>query len=349
MTDLSILESQEDLVQEICDLRKQLNDALGGLEKRVRNEWERIYQEEHIKKALSTSMVRIHRNIFLQNINEPSHLTFYTTKCVEMCTVNETALFHVEINPKLKSVLTIPRGDMASLMTKRKDGNIYATERFKLLKDCKACVRGVFEIKDLDGKEPGFVDLVVLSETRFVLLDFENYRCCLVDMQSGQVISHYALSCQALISACIVGDNKVAVSMCDEEQMLCVVQLFTVADCFITPAMKIVLREYDWSIITLEGRENIYKEFDGHIGENFVTSMAINAFKSRLFISVHDDNSLYCVGIDDDNLYVVGSDSDNVFQISPDGDVLQIITEGIPSSPFRIRFTTAGERSLLTN
>ncbi|KAL3888616.1 hypothetical protein ACJMK2_000981 [Sinanodonta woodiana] len=128
-------------------------------------------------------------------------------------------------------------------------------------------------------------------------------------------------------------------------------------------------KTYYWSIITLDGKEKSYHEFDG-AGTN-QTYVALNAFKSRLYISVWKDDSLHCFGLNgtkhftfthidlkgpqgvsidrDDNVYVVGYRSDNIFQLSPGGVLIRIIVNEIEKDPIGISFDKNGDKFALSH
>ncbi|KAK3598924.1 hypothetical protein CHS0354_036238 [Potamilus streckersoni] len=126
---------------------------------------------------------------------------------------------------------------------------------------------------------------------------------------------------------------------------------------------------YYLSIITLEGKEKSYHDFKGK-GNN-QTYVALNASKTRLYISVWADCSLHCFGLDgmkhfrfthqslegpqgvsvdrDDNVYVVGSRSHNIFQICSDGFLIHVIVNGIEKTPMGLCFNQDGDTFALTH
>ncbi|KAK3598928.1 hypothetical protein CHS0354_036242 [Potamilus streckersoni] len=129
------------------------------------------------------------------------------------------------------------------------------------------------------------------------------------------------------------------------------------------------VHRYYWSIITLEGKVKSFHNFYG-VGTS-QTFIALNAFKSRLYISVWKDNSLHCFGLDgmkhfrfthhdlkapqgvsvdrDDNVYIVGCLSENIFQLSPDGSLIRIFLTRTVSKPMGICFDQNGDRFVLTH
>ncbi|KAL3888180.1 hypothetical protein ACJMK2_000559 [Sinanodonta woodiana] len=97
----------------------------------------------------------------------------------------------------------------------------------------------------------------------------------------------------------------------------------------------------------------------------------MNNSKTRVYVTVHDKNSLLCfnmegkkqytyspdnlkcplgVAVDrDDNIYVVGYSSHNIHQLSPEGCIIQVITTGVPHNPMAISFDNSRDTFIITN
>ncbi|KAK3603002.1 hypothetical protein CHS0354_016817 [Potamilus streckersoni] len=128
-------------------------------------------------------------------------------------------------------------------------------------------------------------------------------------------------------------------------------------------------KTYYWSLISTEGNEISFYEFDGEGSDQ--TFVALNKLKKLLYMSVYLDNSLHCFGLNgrkcftfehpnliqsqglaldsDDNVYVVGTQSKNILQLSADGSLIQIIVKDMEKKPNGICFNQNGDKFLLTN
>ncbi|KAL3888620.1 hypothetical protein ACJMK2_000985 [Sinanodonta woodiana] len=275
---------------------------------------------------------------------------------------NDIVTMQLEVNPQLNSVVNIPRGEIGTLKIKKRGESPVVPDRFKPLQQCIVERVNVKDIKGLKNKTPlvkyftpCYTKVTFTSTEQLMLVDYENKILFLLDSLCNILCSHTFL--YKPFDVCIIhgkGDeNVVAVSVPDKNS----VHLFSLEDNSITHLKSIQTKykcfgiaaynqkelivsgpcndrmAYYWSIITLDGKEKSYHEFDG--AGTHQTYIALNAFKSRLYISAYAEGSLCCFGLNgtkhftfrnqllrepqgvsvdrDDNVYVVGYRSDNIF------------------------------------
>ncbi|KAK3590384.1 hypothetical protein CHS0354_035873 [Potamilus streckersoni] len=358
------------LIKEILALKKSINTVLDDLETRVKIECEKIYNDERNKLeklnlGFKSQIISI-RNLncitesvckfstqsqtFLLAKQIMSQLSLSKSQIDKKYSENAILKLELEINPQLRSIMSIPRGDIAEMKMTRNDEKTVIAHGFKSL---KGCMVEAVDVKNIQSHGDEFP----------------------------------RLSCYPW-QLCAVGQSEIAVSVPGNRT----IKFLSVKDNIITHTREVRTRHkcygiaivsqdemilsgpcgehsrYYWSLVNLDGKEKSYHEFDGEGDDH--TYVALNTFKTRIYISVYRDNSLHCFGFDgkkyftfkhkdldgtqniaidrDDNVYVVGSDSHNIFQLSADGVLIQIITDVIPNDPMAMRLNEDGDRFLLT-
>ncbi|KAK3599431.1 hypothetical protein CHS0354_036449 [Potamilus streckersoni] len=278
----------------------------------------------------------------------------------------------------------VVEGTIMKLMTKKEN---YDSPLTSVKKHCPLEVTGVIEVKGPDDKNPQYTDLVSLPEDQVVLIDSNNNRCFLLD-SSFNNISSYPLSNKPRRVSLFDG-NEVAVTLNNKNQ----IQFLTVKNNTIKPTRMIKTRlpcfgiavagkgstivtgpnfarsKCYWSVINDRGEEMSYHEYwDSALNDSY---LALNASKTRVYISTWETNSLFCFDIAgrrlfvyspdnlkgsygitldmDDNVYVVGKQSKNIHQLSPDGAILQILTAELPQYPAAVTYKRTKNQLLLTN
>ncbi|KAL3888526.1 hypothetical protein ACJMK2_000892 [Sinanodonta woodiana] len=315
-----------------------------------------------------------------------SHLSLSLSQVDERYSDNAILKLELEINPQLKSIVSIPKGELVKMKMTRNDENTVITQGFKSLKGCMVEAVGVRKIQVHGDDNPWYSDVLYVSPDHVILIDYMNDACQLLDTSFNSVCVYRLPGYPWQVS--VVCQNEIAVSMPEKKEILCL----SVKDNTITHTREVQTRHmccgiaivsqeemivsgpcgkdslYYWSLVTLNGKEKSYHEFDGE--GDAKTYVALNTFKTRIYISVFCDNSLHCFGFDgekhftfkhqdldrpqkvaidrDDNVYVVGSYSHNIFQLSPDGILIQIITNDTPNDQTAMCFNDEGDRFLLT-
>ncbi|KAL3888632.1 hypothetical protein ACJMK2_000997 [Sinanodonta woodiana] len=387
------------LTTEIRTLKKIINDALDDLETRVKEEGNKIFNDEKKRIEQTNQRCQSHvtairnSNVVLESASKyaTQNQTFLLIKKItnqyfmskrhndDMFSKNDIVTLQLEVNKQLTSVINIPRGEIGMLRMKKNDEIPVVPDGFKPLKECIAECVDVKDIKGSKDKAPWYTKVIFTSNEHLLLVDYENKMLYLLDSLCNIVFSHTFL--RKPFDVCIVskhGEDIAAVSLPITKS----VHLFSLKDNSITFVKQIQTKymcygiaaynleelivsgpcgddmRYYWSIITLDGKEKSYHEFAG-AGTN-QTYVALNAFKSRLYISVWKDDSLHCFGLNgtkhftfthidlkgpqgvsidrDDNVYVVGCRSQNIFQLSPGGLLIRIIVNEIEKYPRGICF-----------
>ncbi|KAL3888349.1 hypothetical protein ACJMK2_000719 [Sinanodonta woodiana] len=392
--------------REIQALKKTINDALDDLDMRVKEEGRKIceketerigqlnhYYESHImairnsdvvvesasKHATQSQMFQLTKTIINQLSVSQRHIEDKYSK--------QTITLQLEVNPQLKSISAIPRGEIGSLRMKRNDESSILCDGFKPLSDCIAepvIVKGVQATGDMT---PWYTSITFIPDMQVLVADYNNETCNMLDSKYDTITS-YQLSGKPW-SICMAGEKKVAITFPHNKS----IQIISIQDNSITPIRQICTqymcygiacyndeelivsgpcndsKRYYWSLITLEGNEKSCHVFDGR--GNCQTYVALNALKTRLYISINKDNSLHCFGLDgskyftfthrelkgpqavaldrDDNVYLLVGEPNNILQLLPDGSLNQIIVRNLKKSPLGISFDHNGDKFVLTH
>ncbi|KAK3575951.1 hypothetical protein CHS0354_019269 [Potamilus streckersoni] len=232
------------------------------------------------------------------------------------------------------------------------------------------------------SSRPCFNAACFLSDGSIMLLYCNDHTCCLFDSEF-KYITEFRLSNRPE-SIRVVGEKEVAVTLPEDH----IIQLLaTSSPIKPTRAIKtkricldvasinrnefIISGKTYWSIVSTDNIEKSFNPIPGDISESSNTSVALDRFKTRVYITVDDQKSLYCYSLDgqilflyshkelqcpsgvavanNDTIYVVGRWSHNLHQISPDGDFLQVTKADIPINPLDICFNTLGNKFLIIN
>ncbi|KAL3892342.1 hypothetical protein ACJMK2_004555 [Sinanodonta woodiana] len=246
----------------------------------------------------------------------------------------------------------------------------------------------IFNLECKEQKTAFYTGGVWFPDGHILLADFSNRACFLFD-STYKVITSFSLTSNPC-SMCFLHDHEVAVTLPD----LKTVQFLSVRDsairdagqvqtkyrCFGVSAISInevvvtggtnVRDKCYWSLVSRTAGERCHSEFDCPLVTG--AHVTLNNRKSRVYISVEMNNSLYCFGLRDakqyfvyssrelqcplgvavdneDNVYVVGCRSNNIHKLSPEGITLQVITSGVPRRPLRIFFEKSREYFMVTN
>ncbi|KAL3888554.1 hypothetical protein ACJMK2_000920 [Sinanodonta woodiana] len=408
---LSKLESAvNDLTIEIRTLKKIINNALDDLERRVIEEGNKIVYDEkkRIEKTNQRCQSRVtairNSNVALESASKyatQNQMFLFIKKITNQCFMtkrhnddmfskNDFVTLQLDINPQLNYITNIPRGEMGMLRMKKNDEIPVVPDGFKLLKECITERVNVKDMKGLKNKTPWYSKVTITSNEQLLLVDCENRILYLLDSLCNIVCSHIFLD--QPFDVCILSEyseDVAAVSLprtksvhlfsLKDNSIAYVKQIQTKYRCYGIAAYnhdELIVsgpcgdnKTYYWSVITLDGKEKSYHEFAG-AGTN-QTYVALNAFKSRLYISVWKDDSLHCFGLNgvkqftfthldlkesqgvsvdrDDNVYVVGYRFHNIFQLSPSGLLIQIIVSEIEKDPMGICFDKRGDRFVLSH
>ncbi|KAL3888537.1 hypothetical protein ACJMK2_000903 [Sinanodonta woodiana] len=408
---LSKLESDvNNLTTEIRTLKKVINDALDDLEKRVKEEGNKIFNDEKKRIEQTNTVCQSHvmairnSNVVLESARQyatQNQMFLLIKKITNQCFMskrqneerfskNDIVTLQLEVNPQLNSVINIPRGEIGMLRMKKNGEIPVVPDGFKPLKECIAERVNVKYIKGLKYRTPEYTKVIFTSNEQLLLVDCDNKMLYLLDSLCNIVCSHTFLDNPC--DVCIVnerGEDVAAVSVplsnsihlfyLKDNSITYVKQIQTKYKCFGIAAYnneELIVsgpcgdnKTYYWSIITLNGKEQSYHEFDG--AGTIQTYVALNAFKSRLYISAKKDDSLHCFGLNgmkqftfrhpnlkgpqgvsvdrDDNVYVVGFVSHNIFQLSPGGLLIRIIVNEIEKKPMGISFDKNGDKFVVSH
>ncbi|KAK3598925.1 hypothetical protein CHS0354_036239 [Potamilus streckersoni] len=407
-SNLSKLESDVNhLTIEIRILKNTINGALDDLEKKVREEGDRIFSEEkkrieQLDNCHQSQITAIRNsNVAMESASKyatQTQMLLHTKKISNQLSLtkqyiddnyltNDILTLELEVNSQLKSVTKIPRGELGRVKMKRNKETLLVPEGFKPLKECMAILLNVTEIKGLNNKTPWYAKAIYTSNKQLLVTDFSNNIFYILDSSYDIVGSHKFPD--SPFDLCMVDEEVVVTTLPHEKS----IHFLSIKDKVITYKTQIQTKYlcysittfnheelivsgpcdddnmYYWSIITLEGKEKSYHKFKGK-GNN-QTYVALNASKTRLYISVYKDNSLHCFGLDgmkqftfthqslkgpqgvsvdrDDNVYLVGSQSHNIIKICSDGFLFQVIVNGIEKTPMGLCFNQDGDTFALTH
>ncbi|KAL3888182.1 hypothetical protein ACJMK2_000561 [Sinanodonta woodiana] len=399
------LESQVNgLTDQIREMRTKINTALDELEMKVKMEGRRIHKEVAIRTQEENnqclSLIHAIRNSqllcetvhkygndiqkFLTADKLKSQLPSYYSQVREKYDRTDKVTVKVKFTPLLQSIVSFSSSDFGKLVSKTV--SIYTVSGLrKPTKECQVEKVETFNV-NISGGTPGYIGITILPRGRVMLLDYNKSKCILLN-NSYQVVATYKLTKQPS-DICVVGDEEVAVSVRFEKK----IQLLSVKDDVISPVRTITTTyecwgissaekgemvvvgdcgndRYCWSLIR-DGREVSYSD-QYHTKSGYVNYIAINNSKTRVYITLHDKNSLLCFNMEgkkqytyspdnlkcpsgvtvdrDDNIYVVGYASNNIHQLSPEGCILHVITTEIPQYPWAISFDNSRDIFIITN
>ncbi|KAL3888309.1 hypothetical protein ACJMK2_000680 [Sinanodonta woodiana] len=397
LTNSSNLPSQaKRIMDQVRDLRKKLNDAFDQLEIDLQQRiqficWRELSKIQETDKRCQSLKAAIKNTYVVSEAVDKygsheqkdalakkiKHHTSGLKRTICQRTIKTKALtFHLDINPILNLILAIPTRNIFGLKVRRNECEVYDSDKEWLRKSYKP--RMVDSLTTEVSNNAVYISqssIIFANRNRWLNLDLSTKRTTVGFMPEG---------CNDASSVCIIGDKKVAVSF----PTLKTVYLFSVYDgnlrvkdhfntrqmCSSIIAVNrndiIVSGQCDdgqsfyWSLVTLQGKETSYHEFDGH-GESH-THVALTSRKTLLYLCIRGGNSLYCFGLDgalyyrkrleglvgaagvaldkDDNVYVVGEISGNIIQVSQDGKILNVFQEGITRSPCGIFFNPSGDQ-----
>ncbi|KAL3888310.1 hypothetical protein ACJMK2_000681 [Sinanodonta woodiana] len=402
LTNSSNLPSKEKrIIDQVRDLRKQLNDAFDELERDLQQRTQKICRIE-LSKIQETekrcqSLKAAIKNTYL--VSEAvdkygshelkdalakqikHHTSGLNRKICQTTFQNEALTFHLDINPILNLILAIPTRDIVGLKVRRNECEVIDADEQWLQKYYEP--RMVDSLTTEVSNNAVYMSqssIIFTNRNRWLNLDLSTKRTTVRFMPEG---------CSDASSVCIIGDKEVAVSF----PTLKTVYLFSVYDgnlsvkyhfntrqmCSSITAVNqeeiIVSGQCDdgqsfyWSLVTLQGKETSYHEFDGH-GESH-THVALTSRKTLLYLCIRGGNSLYCFGLDgalyyrkrleglvsaagvaldkDNNVYVVGKISGNIIQVSQDGKSLKVFLEGLTGYPSGLFFNPSGDQFIFFN
>ncbi|KAL3864942.1 hypothetical protein ACJMK2_006585 [Sinanodonta woodiana] len=399
------LECQMNVVSAaIRDLRKKLNDALDEFEQKIKMDGKLIYKGDMIQKqeenhaclSLLNSIRNSRAVLEVVNQNGNTIQKFLVTDKTKWQLTSYSELIHekfekiskitlqLDVDPVLQSLM---EGKFAKLVTNSEYKNFPLTIWKKPTKHWPLLAAAVYEVKGPYEESQRYTDLVCLTEDQVMLIDDYNNRCCLLD-SSFCNISSYTLPDKPW-SIRIFAAGEVVVSLRNKNQ----IQFLVVKDNTIRPTRMIqtrlpcwgidvvgkgsivvsgpntAIKKCYWSVINDRGEETSYHEYGDRAWTN--SYIALNALKTRVYISSWGTDSLLCFDIlgsllfvynpcnlkgsfgitldMDDYVYVVGRNSKNIHQLSPDGAVLQILTDGLPQFPVAITYNRSKNQLLLTN
>ncbi|KAL3886972.1 hypothetical protein ACJMK2_026928 [Sinanodonta woodiana] len=397
------IESQtNEIVSTIRYAREQVNNLFDVIENEVKQKRRQIYDEEtnklnHIYRESLSQLTAVHGSrqlldailrlgnetqVFLTARQTKLQLTNYREQIVKKYTYIESKEITLTLHDSLKTLMSIAADQLATIQTQ--------------IKVDKLSLDGIFRTPTLDsvietkcpnsGSTPSYRGSAWLCSDFILLSDYMNSKCCLYSPEYTH-LADYTL--KETWDVCSLAEGEVAVTATNAKkiQFLTCTSTITPTRSFTTRYYcdgiaalsedKLVIsgyndsgnKNYYWSILTTQGKEEYYHEIDQKGGT--VTYLAINESKTRLYMSCHDTDTVYCfglngqvhfvytneqlkgpmgIGVDRDNyLYVAGYQPNNIHQILPDGNLIQIITIGIPEWPRKLTFDKSGNRFLLTN
>ncbi|KAL3888371.1 hypothetical protein ACJMK2_000739 [Sinanodonta woodiana] len=407
VSNLKQLDSQiQNLMEEITTLKRRINTALDDMETRVRTECQKIYYDEENKLEKNNlrfkSQIMSIRNSsyvinYVSGFATESQTLLLAKRILSQLSVslsqvdkryNDNAILKLdlEINPLLEYIVSIPKGELVKMKMTGNSENTVLTHGLKSLKGCMVEAVDVREIEVYGDEYPCYTDVVYVFPDNILLTDHANEVCHLLDTLFDSVSIFRLPGCPGQVS--VVCQNEIAVSVPENKT----IKFLLVKDNTITQTREVKTRHmcsgiaivsldemiisgpcgkdslYYWSVVTLDGKEKSYHEFDGE--GDAQTYVALNTLTTRIYISVYEDSSIHCFGFDgqkhfifkhqylngtqkvvidkNDYVYAVGSSSNNIFQLSPDGIIIQIITNVIPNNPVAMCFNEGGDGFLLT-
>ncbi|KAL3888557.1 hypothetical protein ACJMK2_000923, partial [Sinanodonta woodiana] len=211
---LSKLESDvNNLTIEIRTLKKKVNDTLDDLEKRVKEEGNRLFSdekkriEETNQRCQSHVMAIRNSNVVLESVCKyatQNQMFLLVKKITNQCFMserynddmfskNDIVTLQLEVNPQLNSVINIPRGELGTLRMKKNGEITVVSDEFKALKECIVERVNVKDIKGLKDKTPCYTKVTFTSHEQLLLVDSKNKMLYLLDSFYNIVCSHIFL------------------------------------------------------------------------------------------------------------------------------------------------------------
>ncbi|KAL3891833.1 hypothetical protein ACJMK2_004079 [Sinanodonta woodiana] len=396
---------------EIGDIRKKLNTLLDDIEKMVKLEGNRIYKEWLIRKQEQNhqcqSLLNAIRNsqalvetvvhfgsdtqIFLVTRKTMKQLKYYSDQIREKFERVDNIRISLELDSNMKAVLMKDALGLVKIECQQETKDLQCTNLMIPLKKQTVELSRAIDIQCPNLKYPLYYGIVQLPDGYTILADYNNKTCCLFD-SSHNFITSYNLPGNPY-GMCLIGDNEVAVTIPNMKT----VQFLTISDGSITEtgmvAAKYRTQGVDsltreeiivsghcgnapistkcyWSLITRNGNVKIHHEFD--CKRTLCAHVAVDASKSRVYISVTNANAVYCFGLIDGkqyfiysskdlvhpwgialdreyNVFIVGSQSNNIHKLSPSGVTLEIITCGVLENPKGISFNHSKDNFVITS
>ncbi|KAL3891412.1 hypothetical protein ACJMK2_003674 [Sinanodonta woodiana] len=395
------------LTTEIRNIRKEINDVLDKLEEHVKTEGNKIYKEEVIKKQEDNhqclSIIHAVRNShylleaahkygsnlqkFLMAEKMTSQLHSYYNLVGEKYEKTETIRFEVQIASPIKSILSLSLSELGKVVATTSSNTVSLIHSSRPLKDCHVEKVDVIDFKvPTTGYAPYYSGVTFLHGDRVMLADANNKQCILLS-SSYQFITSHTLTGQPW-NICVLDDQEVAVSLFNHNK----IQILSVIDDIIRPVRMITTKyncygisaagkeeivvngycdnnKYQWSLINTRGEVKCTHQYDStDYRDNYI---AVNNMKTRVYVSVHTNNSLLCFDMDGkklfiyspdnlrgpmgiavdryDNIYVLGNNSNNLHQLCPDGSVQQVVNTGVPIGATAICIHQRNDILIITN
>ncbi|KAL3888539.1 hypothetical protein ACJMK2_000905 [Sinanodonta woodiana] len=224
---LSKLESDvNNLTIEIKTLKKIINAALDDLEERVKEEGNKIVNDEkkRIEKANQRCQSHVtairNSNVVLESASKyaTQNQMFLLTKKVAkqflmskrhndgIFSKNDVVTLQLAVNKQLTSVIDITRGEIGMLRM-NKNGEIpVVLDGFKPLKECIAERVNVKDMKVLKEKTPEYTKVIFTSNEQLMLVDCDNKIVYLLDPLCNIVCSHTFLDTP--FDVCILNEHS---------------------------------------------------------------------------------------------------------------------------------------------
>ncbi|KAL3891970.1 hypothetical protein ACJMK2_004210 [Sinanodonta woodiana] len=394
----------------ISQIRRKINSLLDALENGLKTEGNRIYKEENIRiqeenhKCLSLMHAVQTSRVLFKTVNQygsemqkfimvermQPQLQSYLNLVREKFEMTDRLIVKVELVPQIESILSLSAAELGKIVPKR-SSNVLSSCILKspaprVRKPAKDCQIERVDVIDLCPASNGryYSGVTFIPGDRVLVADSCNKQCILLS-SSFQFICNHILNVPP-IDICQIGGLEVAVLLPNAIQILSVnggmisrVRTITTNWTYHGIAANgtgnMAVTGYSrhgmgcWILMSTEGK--VKASYDYAYLYGLYNYIAFNNANTRVYVSVYEQNSMYCfdmngrnlytycdeslsgpqgVTVDrDDNIYIAGYGSNNIHQLSPDGSALQVITNGVPTGPCAISFCKVQDMFIITN
>ncbi|KAK3598922.1 hypothetical protein CHS0354_036236 [Potamilus streckersoni] len=281
-----------------------------------------------------------------------------------MYSKNDILTLNLEVHTRLKSVINIPNGEIGMLKMKRNDEIAIVPDGFKPLKDCMAELLNVTDIKLFNDKIPWYTKVTFTSNNQLLMVDNNNKILYLVNLSYNIVCCHtfsgspwdVCMVCEEVVAVTLPHVKSIHILFLKDKSITYIKNIQTKYKCYGIAAYsheELIVSgqcgedKYYWSIITLDGKEKSYHEFDG--ADHSLHCFGLDGAKHFTFTH-HNLKGPQSVSVDrDDNVYLVGCASRNIFQLSPDGFLIHILLNRKGKNPMAMCFDQNGDKFVLSH
>ncbi|KAK3598716.1 hypothetical protein CHS0354_003277 [Potamilus streckersoni] len=328
------------IYKQLGEIRSKFNAVLDDIEKKVKMEGNKIYEEEFRRKqdenneCLSLQHAVRNSHFLLQKYNKYGtnlqkfimsqrmtlQLSSYYTRIRTKYDKTKMVSIQLEVTSLMDSLISLPLHDVCKLVSETSSESLPIPSLWKPAKDCQVVKADVVDITISGGKIPFYNGIAALPDGKKILVDYSGQ--CILLSPSYQFITRCTVTGQVW-DICVLENQEVAVTMWDQNK----IQILSVKDDVICAERTIIMRhrcfgitaagkrqiivtgscgmnKYYWSTISMDGEVESFHEFDCPSGSfNYI---ALDKIKSRVYITLPGNDSLVCFDSDGRKYFTYG-------------------------------------------